>query len=152
MAKEKKIETVIKEMGFTPKEGRAIVVKYQSDNLSGKIASFFSGNYYVLLISEDEIVLVPFSNSVTTNIKKKESLVLPLSEIESISIKETGLNYTIDIKTADSSILLSAQQKELSDWRMSGYYAGVANSVFKLENWHAANLDRTLKELSTIKK
>ncbi|MGY3748674.1 hypothetical protein [Vagococcus acidifermentans] len=152
MAKEEKVELTMKQLGFEPKEGRAIVVKYQSENLSGKIANFFSNKFYVLQICENELVLAPFTNSVTIDIEKDEVLVLPLSEIERVSIKESALNYVIDIETADSSLLLTVQQKELSDWRMSGYYAGIATSVFKMENWHAANLDETLNELREIKK
>lgn len=41
MAKEKKVNEIIREAGYDPEEGKAIVVKYAPGNLSDQIAQFF---------------------------------------------------------------------------------------------------------------
>ena len=61
MATEKKVFEIIKEAGFEPIEDKGIVVKYAPENLSAKIANFFSMEFYVLQLCKDELVLVPFS-------------------------------------------------------------------------------------------
>ena len=48
MATEKKVFEIIKEAGFEPIEDKGIVVKYAPENLSAKIANFFSMEFYVL--------------------------------------------------------------------------------------------------------
>lgn len=48
MASEKKVFNIIKEAGFEPIEDKGIIVKYAPENLSAKIAQFFSLEYYVL--------------------------------------------------------------------------------------------------------
>ena len=46
MATEKKVFEIIKEAGFDPIEDKGIVVKYAPENLSDKIAKFFSSSMY----------------------------------------------------------------------------------------------------------
>lgn len=70
MATEKKVFEIIKEAGFEPIEDKGIVVKYAPENLSAKIANFFSMEFYVLQLCKDELVLVPFS-TITAGLKKK---------------------------------------------------------------------------------
>lgn len=45
MATEKKINTILKEAGYNPMEGRAIIVTYAPANLSEKITRFFSNDF-----------------------------------------------------------------------------------------------------------
>lgn len=61
MATEKKINTILKEAGYNPMEGRAIIVTYAPANLSEKITRFFSNEFFVLQMCENSLVLVPFS-------------------------------------------------------------------------------------------
>ena len=70
MATEKKVFEIIKEAGFEPIEDKGIVVKYAPENLSAKIANFFSMEFYVLQLCKDELVLVPFS-TITAGLKKE---------------------------------------------------------------------------------
>ncbi len=61
MASEKTLLTVLAELGLEPLDDRAIVVKFAPENLSAKIARFFSMEFYVLQLCTDKLVLLPFS-------------------------------------------------------------------------------------------
>ena len=80
MATEKKVFEIIKEAGFEPIEDKGIVVKYAPENLSAKIANFFSMEFYVLQLCRDELVLIPFS-TFTLGLKKEVTLQIPYSTI-----------------------------------------------------------------------
>lgn len=58
------------------------------------------------------------------------------------------LNVIIDIETNNGSARLTTQQKEPSDIPLSGIYASQYIDGYK--NWHAENVDATLKELSAL--
>lgn len=146
MASEKKVFDVIKEAGFEPIEDRGIIVKYAPENLSAKIANFFSMEYYVLQLCDSELVLVPFS-TITAGLKKEVALQIPYSAIKSVSVKEDLLNYLISITTDTDIINLSTQQKELSDFRSAGFLTFGSVNV---SNWHKKNLDGTLEALKNI--
>ena len=150
MATEKKVFEIIKEAGFNPIDNKGIVVKFAPDNLSAKIAKFFSMEFYVLQLCNDELVLVPFS-TITAGLKKEVTLQIPYSEIKSVEITEDMLNYQIAIITDTDTIRLTAQQKELSGFRSTGMLA-FYNDGLKVSNWHKENLDGTLKMLSDIAK
>ena len=62
MATEKKVFEIIKEAGFEPIEDKGIVVKYAPENLSAKIANFFSMEFYVLQLCKDELVPVSYTH------------------------------------------------------------------------------------------
>ena len=148
MATEKKVFEVIKEAGFEPIKDKGIIVKYAPENLSAKIANFFSMEFYVLQLCTDELVLVPFS-TITAGLKKEVTLQIPYSTIKSVEITEDMLNYQIAITTDTDTIRLTAQQKELSDFRSAGVLAFYSEGL-KMSNWHKENLDGTLKTLATI--
>ena len=146
MASQKKVFQVIQEAGFEPVEGQGIIVKYALENLSAKVANFFSLEYYVLQLCKNDLVLVPFS-TITAGLKNKVSLQIPYSTIQSVSVKEDLLNYVISITTDTDVINLTTQQKELSDFRSSGFltYGGL-----DVANWHKKNLDGTLAALKAL--
>lgn len=148
MAAEKKVYEIIKEVGFDPIEDRGIIVKYAPENLSAKIANFFSMEFYVLQLCKDELVLVPFS-TITAGLKKEVTLQIPYSKIKSVTITEDVLNYQITITTDTDAIRLTTQQKELSDFRSTGILA-LDGEGLKLSNWHKDNLDGTLEALKNI--
>lgn len=148
MATEKKVFEIIKEAGFEPIEDKGIVVKYAPDNLSAKIANFFSMEFYVLQLCKDELVLVPFS-TITAGLKKEVTLQIPYSTIKSVAVTEDMLNYQIAITTDTDTIHLTAQQKELSGFRSTGMLA-FYNDGLKMSNWHKENLDGTLEALKNI--
>ena len=131
MATEKKVFEIIKEAGFEPIEDKGIVVKYAPENLSAKIANFFSMEFYVLQLCKDELVLVPFS-TITAGLKKEVTLQIPYSTIKSVAVTENMLNYQIAITNDTDTIRLTAQQKELSALRSTGtlafYNAGLKMS------------------------
>lgn len=158
MATEKKINTILKEAGYNPMEGRAIIVTYAPANLSEKITRFFSNEFFVLQMCENSLVLVPFSK-MTLALKKEVALEIPYEAIRKVEVREDMLNYRIELDTDDGLIALSAQQKELSEFRSSGTLAagisglntGAAVSGFlKVENWHRANLDAVLETLKKL--
>ena len=158
MAKEKKVNEIIREAGYDPEEGKAIVVKYAPGNLSAQIARFFSLEYYVLQICKDSVVLIPFSK-LTWGLKKEIALEIPAKDILNVSVTEEYLNYRIRLETKNGTVELSVQQKELSEFRSSGTLAagisvlnvGVSGKkTLENVNWHRNNLDRTLETLRTM--
>ena len=100
MASEKKVWEIIRDTGFDPLEDRGIIVKYAPENLSGKIADFFSMEFYVLQLCREELVLVPFS-TLTAGLKKEVTLQIPYADIRSV--------------------------EELSEFRSSGALSGAMN-------------------------
>lgn len=119
MATEKKVWEIIKSAGFEPIADKGIIVKYAPENLSAKIAQFFSAEFYVLQLCRDEIVFIPFS-TMTAALKKEVTLQIPYSAIKSVEITEDMLNYEITVTTDTDTIRLTTQQKELSDFRSAG--------------------------------
>lgn len=148
MAAEKKVFEIIKEAGFEPIEDKGIVVKYAPENLSAKIANFFSMEFYVLQLCEDELVLIPFS-TITASLKEEVTLRIPYSAIRAVNVTEDLLNYQIAITTNTDTIRLTAQQKELSGFRSAGMLA-FYNDGLKMSNWHAENLEGTLEALKRV--
>jgi len=140
---------VIEKMGYSPQENQNIIVTYALENLSADVASFFTKQFYVLQICENEIVIVPFENFGLALESKKE-LVLEISfdSIKNIEITENKFNYNIHIETNEDKIVLSTQQKELSDFRMSG----ILSSDMLGNTWHKINLDETLDNLKKLGK
>ena len=148
MATEKKVCEIIRSAGFEPMADRGIIVKYAPENLSAKIAQFFSMEFYVLQLCKDEMVLVPFS-TLTTALKKEVTLQIPYSTVKSVEITEDMLNYQIAITTDMDTIRLTAQQKELSDFRSAGTLTFYSEGL-KISSWHKENIDATLEELKSL--
>lgn len=148
MAREEKVWEYAIEAGYEPLEDRCIIVKGAAGNLSEKIVRFFSAcDVAVLQMCENEIILLPFDPYWAT-LEKQVSLVVPYSEIKSVKLTDDLLNVIIDIETSDGSVRLTTQQKELSDIRLSGVYASQYVGGYK--NWHAENVDATLKAFSEL--
>lgn len=83
----------------------------------------------------------------TLGLKREVAFEIPFTTIKNIQVEECGLNYTILIETDHDIIRLSAQQKELSDFRMAGLLGGMGDFE---KNWHKENLDHTLEALKGI--
>lgn len=148
MAKELKIQEIIKQTGCEPIEHLTIIVRYTPANLSDRIAHFFGSQYYVLQVCRTALVLLPL-HTVTAAPQKEPALTLPLANIQSVSITEDFLDYRIELQTKEGAIALSAQQKELSMLRSSGFFA--AEDVAGIKNWHCRNLECTLTYLKELK-
>lgn len=158
MATEKIVNEILKDAGYTPKEGRAIIVTYAPANLSEKITRFFSNEFFVPQMCESSLVLLPFGR-MSFMLKKNVALELPYDRIRKVEVREDMLNYRIELDTEDGLISLSAQQKELSEFRtsgtlsvgMSGFGSGILGAdTLKVENWHRTNLDATLEALKAL--
>lgn len=151
MASEKTLLTVLAELGLEPLDDRAIIVKFAPENLSAKIARFFSMEFYVLQLCKDNLVLLPFSQ-LTLALKREVALEIPYSEIQSVSVDEDGLNYRITITTLDDTIRLTAQQKELMGFRTSAMLSwdGIKFIYGSDDTWHGRNLDATLADLAKL--
>lgn len=158
MPAEKIVKEMIKDAGYTPMEDRAIIVTYAPANLSEKITRFFSNEFFVLQMCESSLVLLPFGR-MSFMLKKNVALEIPYDSIHKVEIREDLLNYRIELDTDDGLIALSAQQKELSEFRtsgtlsvgMSGLGSGIVGSKeLKVENWHRSNLDATLEALKAL--
>ena len=120
MASEKKVFNIIKEAGFEPIEDKGIIVKYAPENLSAKIAQFFSLEYYVLQLCKSELIFLPFS-TITAGLKREIALQLPYSTI----------------------------QKELSDFRSAGFltFGGLTASNWHKKNFDGTL--KTLQSLNS---
>ena len=153
MASEKTLMNVLAELGLAPRDDRAIVVKYAPNNLSDKIASFFSTEFYVLQLCEDKIVLLPFSQ-LSLALKREVALEIPYGYIETVTVAEDGFNYLITITTSEDTIRLTAQQKELMGFRSSALlsYDGLKLIYGSDDTWHGRNLDATLQDLQALDK
>ena len=90
---------------------------------------------------------------------KDLALEIPYHTIRKVEAKEDMLNWRIELDTDEGMIALSAQQKELSEWRnsgtlsvgMSGLGSGITDSgALKVANWHRSNLDATLEALKAL--
>ena len=158
MPAEKIVKEMIKDAGYTPMEDRAIIVTYAPANLSEKITRFFSNEFFVLQMCESSLVLLPFGR-MSFMLKKKVALEIPYDSIHKVEIREDLLNYRIELDTDDGLIALSAQQKELSEFRtsgtlsvgMSGLGSGIVGpKELKVENWHRSNLDASLEALKAL--
>lgn len=158
MPAEKIVKEMIKDAGYTPMEDRAIIVTYAPANLSEKITRFFSNEFFVLQMCESSLVLLPFGR-MSFMLKKNVALEIPYDSIHKVEIREDLLNYRIELDTDDGLIALSAQQKELSEFRtsgtlsvgMSGLGSGIVGpKELKVENWHRSNLDATLEALKAL--
>lgn len=151
MASEKTLLTVLAELGLEPLDDRAIVVKFAPENLSAKIARFFSMEFYVLQLCTDKLVLLPFSQ-LTLALKREVALEIPYSELQSVSINEDGLNYRVTITTLGDTIRLTTQQKELMGFRTSAMLSwdGIKFIYGSDDTWHGRNLDATLADLAKL--
>lgn len=151
MASEKTLLTVLAELGLEPLDDRAIVVKFAPENLSAKIARFFSMEFYVLQLCKDKLVLLPFSQ-LTLALKREVALEIPYSEIQSTTVEEDGLNYLVTITTLGDTIRLTAQQKELMGFRTSAMLSwdGIKFIYGSDDTWHGRNLDATLSDLAKL--
>lgn len=148
MANTKRVTDVLQQIGFDPEEGKTIVVSYAPENLSDAIKKIFVWNsFYALSLCKEQLVLIPYGHF-WADVKKEVALELPYSSIVGVEIRETGINYRIDIKLEDEVISLSAQQAELSDLRNSGMYS--LEDWSGTNNWHKNNLKRTLKALGEL--
>lgn len=153
MASEKTLLNVLAELGLEPLDDRAIVVKFAPENLSAKIAKFFSMEFYILQLCKDKIVLLPFSQ-LSLALKREVALEILYSDIQSVTVDEDGLNYIIAITTSDDTIRLTTQQKELMGFRSSALlsYDGLKFLYGSDDTWHGRNLDATLKDLVALSK
>lgn len=158
MPAEKFVTEFVKEAGFTPIPDRAIIVTYAPANLSEKVAKFFSNEFFALQMCTDSLVLLPFGR-MSLMLKKDVALEIPYNTIHRVEIKEDLFNWRIELDTDEEPIALSAQQKELSEWRhsgtlsvgMSGFGSGLTGTgPLKMVNWHRANLDATLEALKAL--
>ncbi len=151
MANERKIRQFAREAGYEPLEGRCIIVRPALGNLSEKIASFLKSlvecDRCVLQMCKNELILLPF-DPIWTSLRKNASLVLPYGEIRSVELGDDLLNTAITIHAGEDAIRLTAQQKALSDWRMSGLHATQFAGDYK--NWHKENIEATLKALMKL--
>ncbi len=158
MPAEKFVTEFVKEAGFEPIADRAIIVTYAPANLSGKVAKFFSNEFFALQMCRGSLVLLPFGR-MSLMLKKDVALEIPYHTIRKVEVKEDLFNWRIELDTDEGVIALSAQQKELSEWRtsgtlsvgMSGFGSGLMGSgPLKVANWHRANLDATLADLKAL--
>lgn len=147
MANTKRINQVLKGLGYEAEEGKSIVVSYAPVNLSDRIAKLLRTNFFALSFCKDSIVLLPFSD-VWADVKKEVALELPYDSILGVQVTEDGLSYRIDIRFEDEVISLMAQQAELSSLRSSGIYS-LEDWTF-INNWHANNLKGTLEALKQL--
>ena len=158
MPAEKFVTKYVQEAGYTPIPDRAIIVTYAPANLSEKVVKFFSNEFFALQMCKDSLVLLPFGRMFFM-LKKDVALEIPYSSIHKVTVTEDLLNWRIELDTDEGLIALSAQQKELSEFRtsgtlsvgMSGLGSGIGGAgTLKVANWHRANLDATLAALKAL--
>lgn len=152
MAKENKLYEYLEEKGYSPNKGKAILVKYDENDLSNKIESFFIPEFFVLTLCENELVLTPIKGSVVSKseLMDKIELTIPYNEVESVEIEEVLLNYLLKIKTKNDTIELTVQQSGANSLRYTGMHS--VNNWLGTKNWHSENLEGTLEEIESLNK
>lgn len=145
----KTVEDKIREMGYVPREGHAILVKYLGENLSQQVIDFFWSHYYVLQVCEKEVLLLPVGMWNAT-MQKEVHRLLPFDDMVKVSVEPHLLNYNITIESKEDTLTLTTQQKELSGIRLSNLVSIANQPTWGAQNWHADNLDRTLEALKAI--
>ena len=148
MATEQNVYAVLQTAGLESIEDRGIIVKYAPENLTARIADFFSMEFYVLQLCRQELALIPFS-TITAGLKKQVTLQLPYHDMRSVEVVRDMLNDRITITTGTDTIRLTTQQKEWSDFRSTGMLAFYHDGL-KISNWHKENYDGTLEALQSI--
>ena len=165
MASEKNVSKIIKELGYEPKEHACIVVNYApDDSLGSKLSHFFTLEYYIMQLCEEEIVFVPLRVIFFAGMfpKKEIALRIPYDTLRSVKITEVNkFDYEVTFTTDTDTIRLSVHKKEWSEFRTSGTVAtgnsflnvgalAVASKDWKSINWHRQNLDNTFSLLQNL--
>lgn len=166
MASEKNVSKIIKELGYEPKEHACIVVNYApDDSLGSKLSHFFTLEYYIMQLCEEEIVFIPLQAIFFAGMfpKKEIALRIPYDTLQSVKITEVEktLNYEVTLTTDTDTIRLSVQKKEWSEFRSAGTIAtgnsflsvgglAVNSKDGKSINWHRQNLDNTFSLLQKL--
>lgn len=165
MASQKNINKIIKELGYEPKEHACIVVNYApDDSLGSKLSHFFTLEYYIMQLCEEEIVFLPFRVIFFAGMfpKKEIALRIPYDALRSVKITEVSkLNYEVTFTTDTDTIRLSLQKKDWSEFRSAGTFAtgtsflnvgalAAYSKSWKSINWHRQNLDNTFSLLQNL--
>ncbi len=165
MASEKNVSKIIKELGYKPKEHACIVVNYAPDDSFGsKLSHFFTLEYYIMQLCEEEIVFLPLRTIFFAGMfpKKEIALRIPYDTLRPVKITEVSkLNYEVTFTTDTDTIRLSVQKKEWSEFRSAGTIAtgnsflnvgvlAAATESWKSINWHRQNLDNTFSLLQNL--
>ncbi len=165
MASEKNVSKIIKELGYKPKEHACIVVNYApDDSLGSKLSHFFTLEYYIMQLCEEEIVFLPLRTIFFAGMfpKKEIALRIPYDTLRPVKITEVSkLNYEVTFTTDTDTIRLSVQKKEWSEFRSAGTIAtgnsflnvgvlAAATESWKSINWHRQNLDNTFSLLQNL--
>ncbi len=165
MANEKNVSKIIKELGYEPKEQACIVVTYApDDSLGSKLSHFFTLEYYIMQMCEEEIVFLPLQVIFFAGFfpKKEIELRIPYDTLRSVEITEVKntLNYEVTLTTDTDTLRFSVQKKEWSEFRSAGTVATgnsflnvgafAATKGWQSINWHRQNLDNTLSLLQNL--
>ena len=165
MASEKNVSKIIKELGYKPKEHACIVVNYAPDDSFGsKLSHFFTLEYYIMQLCEEEIVFLPIQVIFFAGMypKKEIALRIPYDTLRSVKITEVSkLNYEVTFTTDTGTVRLSVQKKKWSEFRTAGTVATgysflnvgalvALTESWKSINWHRKNLDNTFSLLQKL--
>ncbi len=165
MANEKNVSKIIKKLGYKPKQHACIVVNYApDDSFDSKLFHFFTLEYYIMQLCEEEIVFLPIQVIFFAGMypKKEIALRIPYDTLRSVKITEVSkLNYEVTFTTDTDTIRLSVQKKEWSEFRSAGTIAtgnsflnvgvlAAATESWKSINWHRQNLDNTFSLLQNL--
>ena len=165
MASEKNVSKIIKELGYKPKEHACIVVNYAPDDSFGsKLSHFFTLEYYIMQLCEEEIVFLPLRTIFFAGMfpKKEIALRIPYDTLRPVKITEVSkLNYEVTFTTDTGTVRLSVQKKKWSEFRTAGTVATgysflnvgalvALTESWKSINWHRKNLDNTFSLLQNL--
>lgn len=165
MASEKNVSKIIKELGYKPKEHACIVVNYApDDSLGSKLSHFFTLEYYIMQLCEEEIVFLPLRTIFFAGMfpKKEIALRIPYDTLRPVKITEVSkLNYEVTFTTDTGTVRLSVQKKKWSEFRTAGTVATgysflnvgalvALTESWKSINWHRKNLDNTFSLLQKL--
>lgn len=100
--------------------------------LLGPYAQLFKGQYFVMCLDGDRVILIPLGKLSGKIDKKLDPIVIPQEELEQVTIKRGRMMHTVKLKGEGMELPL----------KLSKVAMGLS--------WHKNNLERTMEQLQAF--
>lgn len=100
--------------------------------LWGAYAQIVKGQYFVMCLDEDRVILLPLGKISGKIDKNLDPIVVPMAELDEIQVKRGRMMHTVKLKGDEMELPL----------KLSAIAMGLP--------WHKRNLDRVMKQLQVF--